>query len=250
MYEFLNLINLGKESSLIYKRLLEVGPMTASEIAIETKLVRSSCYSYVAALVEKGLVSKTLKDGVNVFIPESPDRVVKILMEEKRKQELKLKIARDLNRKYKKKFLNKDKKKSQPLIKYYEGERSIIEAYIDTLNCKDKTIYSYVNIKEMRDSFIKKLPSYYKVRKEKGIFLKTICPSNLESINRSELDAHEQREIRFIDSKYSFDTETTIYDDNILFVSWKDRMAIKVKSEKLANFHKNIFNVLFSKLDS
>jgi hypothetical protein len=192
-------------------------------------------------------VTKCILDGVTYYYAEDPKTILKNLQKDKDNIDLKYNIARNLYKKYEKSFKRKTLYK-KPKVKYFEGEKGLQEAYEDTLKSPED-IRAYANIEEMHNGLPGFFPDYYKHRSSNDIFIKTICPNNDVSLERSKRDSEELREIRFIDKdKYEFTPEINIYDNKVLFASWQEKMAIVIESEEISDFHKKIFDVLYEKL--
>lgn len=226
---------------------MDKGPQNMSVIAKNTGLVRSSCYTFVKPLIEKGLVSKCNLNGSTYYMAEDPSIIIKNLKQQKKNIDLKIKLANNFYDEFK----NTSKKKliyKRPKVTFYDGEIGLQEAYEDTLKSSED-IRAYANIKEMHDGLPHFFPEYYKRRSDSGIFIHTICPDNKESLERSKLDSKEMREIRFIDmNKYEFTPEINIYDNKVLFASWTEKMAVVIESHEIADFQKKVFDVLYEKL--
>jgi hypothetical protein len=48
--------------------------------------------------------------------------------------------------------------------------------------------------------------------------------------------------------KYNFSPELNVYNDKILIASWQEKMAIIIESKEIADLHKKMFDLLWSKL--
>lgn len=247
MKEYIKLANLRGNSIQLYECLILNGPQSMSVLAQKTGLNRSSCYTFIKPLMHKGLVTKCILDGITYYYAEDPKTILKNIQKDKDNINLKFEVAKNLYKKYESNFKRKTIYK-KPKVKYYEGEKGLQEAYEDTLKSSED-IRAYANIKEMHKGLPGFFPDYYKKRSKNKIFIHTICPDNYDSKERSKQDKEECREIRFIDkNKYEFTPEINIYDNKILFASWKEKMAIVIESEEISDFHKKIFDVLYEKL--
>ena len=92
-------------------------------------------------------------------------------------------------------------------------------------------------------------PEYYERRTKAGIFIYTICPDNKASKLRKEKDKEELREIKLIDKdKYSFGPEMNVYENKVIFASWKEEMAIVITSKEIADLHKKTFDALWNNI--
>lgn len=242
-------IGLSEKEANVYIAVLNLGEQPASIISRVTKINRSSVYDILDSLMNKGIALKTDISNKTYYKVIDPTRLqnyienekVKFLKNYERKSSNLSDIIEDME---KIKLL----KPTKPVVKYYEGERGLQEAYEDTLESKED-IRAYANIEEMHKGLPHFFPEYYKRRSDAQIFIHTIAPNNAESLKRGKLDKSEFREIRFIDKdKYEFTPEINIYDNKVLFASWKEKMAVVIESEEIADFHKKIFDVLYREL--
>lgn len=242
-------MGLSEKEANIYITLLNLGEQPASVISRVTKINRTTVYDILDSLIQKGLAHKTDISNKIYFKVIDPNRLQNYLEIEKKsfikayekKVDNLSKVIEDMEK-------IKLSKPTKPVVKYYEGERGLQEAYEDTLQSNEE-IRAYANIEEMHKGLPHFFPEYYKRRSDAQIFINTIAPNNNGSLERSKLDKKEFREIRFIDKdKYEFTPEINIYDNKILFASWKEKMAVVIESEEIADFHKKVFDVLYSKL--
>ena len=116
------------------------------------------------------------------------------------------------------------------------------QAYEDTLTSSE-TILAYANVEDMHKGLPNFFPEYYQRRGvEKKIHIRCIAPDNKTSKDRHKQDKKENREMLLIPEKeYDFSPEINIYDDKVLFASWREKMAIIIKSKEIADFHKKMY---------
>ena len=242
-------ICLNKKEIKIYLASLSFGSQPASVIAKNTEIARSTVYDIFKNLIKKGLASKTEKGGGTYFQVLSPENLVRYLEREHEK------ISRDFEQQ-KEEIQNllpvlkslQNPLSSKPKVKFFEGEKGVMEAYEDTLKSKED-IRAYANVEDMHKGLPNFFPDYYHRRTEAGIFIHTICPDNPKSVERKTFDETESREIRLIDKeKYEFSPEVNVYDNKVMIASWREKMAILIESEEIADFHKNMFDLLWKYL--
>ncbi len=242
-------IGLNKKEIKIYLASLSFGSQPASVIAKNTSIARPTVYDIFKNLIKKGLASKTEKHGGTYFQVLPPENLIRYLEREYEK------ISRDFQQQ-REEMQNilpvlkslQNPLSSKPKVKFFEGEKGVMEAYEDTLKSREN-IRAYANVEEMYKGLPKFFPDYFKRRTEAGIFINTICPDNKKSIERKSYDHEEAREIRLIDrKKYEFSPEFNIYDNKVMIASWREKMAILIESEEIADFHKKMFDLLWSYL--
>lgn len=118
------------------------------------------------------------------------------------------------------------------------------QAYEGTLTSSE-TILAYANVEDMHKGLPNFFPDYYHRRgTEKKIHIKAIFPDNKISLERHKKDKSENRESLIIPSEiYDFSPEINIYDDKVLIASWREKMAIIIKSKEIADFHKKMYKL-------
>ncbi|MFH0856749.1 MAG: hypothetical protein V1860_02530, partial [bacterium] len=136
---------------------------------------------------------------------------------------------------------------SKPRVQFFEGEKGMREAYEDTLTSKEM-ILAYANLETMHEGLPNFFPEYFKRRAKNKIFIRAIIPRNKLSMERVALNQEEMREIRFIPEGMSFSPEINIYNNKMLVVSWKEKIAIIIESKELADLEKIKYNLLWEAL--
>lgn len=239
-------LNFSEKETKTYLALLESGSARASDISRMTELNRTTTYDCLASLIKKGLVSKYKKKSATFFSVLEPNELLDYLDREKEEN------SKEFDKK-KKKLSSlipqlvslQSMPNSRPMIKFFEGEKGMREAYEDTLHAKGK-ILAYANVQTMHQGLPNLFPEYYKRRAKSKIFIHAISPNNISAIERSKKDQEEMRKIRFLpSSEMTFSPEINIYNNKMLVVSWKEKMAIVIESKELADLQRLIFNIVW-----
>jgi len=122
------------------------------------------------------------------------------------------------------------------------------EAYEDTITTKGM-IFAYANVQTVHEGLPNFFPEYYKRRAAEKIFIRAIFTQNRASFDLSRYDQEEMRETRFLpDKEMTFSPEVNIYNNKMLVVSWKEKMAIIIESKELADLQRLTFELLWRTL--
>lgn len=247
--EVLQKIGLSKKEATIYLATLRLGSQTASTIARYSGINRATVYDIFENLINKGLASKLDRGVATYFQVADPKNLIQYL--ERDKNEYIRKIEKE------KQVLTEilpaiqsieGAATTKPKVQFFEGEKGIREAYEDSLNATE-SIRAYANVEEMHQTLPNFFPEYYARRKDAGVSIRAICPDNQLSVERQKHDAEELREIKLIPRKnYSFSPELNIYNDKVLIASWREKMAIMIESQEIADLQKKMFDLLWEKL--
>lgn len=239
-------IGLLPKEIIVYLASLQHGPSAAAHIANQTDLNRSTTYVLFNQLIEKGIAYKLEEKQTTKFGVLAPEALIDYIEREKREliysyDDQKSQVQDILPELQSLQHIST----TRPKVQFYEGKKGMREAYELTLQAKGD-LRAYANVEEVHKGLPNFFPEYYLRRKSKQIFMKAIFTDNLTSRKRAEQDSVEYRMTKFIpEEKYSFSPEMNIWDDKILIVSWKERMAVIITSREIADLQRNTFDLLW-----
>lgn len=233
MIESLKKIGLNNTEADIYLQLIKKGEMTAVEISKETKIHRRTIYDNLSILMNKGLASHHISNGVKYFKANSP-KVLREIQEEK------LSVINKILPSLESYFSNHKKNPNVDVLKGLDATKTLfydMKAYkgeiywlgggfqiLNTLTPNKKNL-----LKEMSKLNLKIIQPKPKRNLFKEYFLKS--------------------EIRFIDEKYSSKIAFFVYQDTVITGSLvnDEYFVIKVEDKEIAKAYKNIFEVIWNK---
>jgi len=241
-------IGFSEKEAQVYLALLKIGPSKVTQISRQTDLNRTSVYDLVEGLIQKGIVSKVKKRGAVIFSALDANHLLSFLDSEKEKFNLQIDakknniqaILPDLLSMHN--FLTNKTKAA-----FFEGEKAMREAYEDTLTSQE-TILAYANYQTMREGLPYFFPEYFKRRSEKKIFIKAIFPDNSASRELAKRNQKEMRDTRFLPKGAEFTPEINFYNNKMLIVSWREKMAVIIESKELVDLQKLIFSMTWNVL--
>ncbi len=243
--ETLTKIGFSEKEARIYTQLIRMGAQPASVISEKSDINRTTTYDTIETLTKKGLISSIKKDGITYFKALDPKELLNYLEREKVEQTKKIeKQQKEIELLLPALLSLENPESTKPKVTFYEGEKGMRQAYEDTLTSTE-TILAYANVEDMHKGLPNFFPDYYMRRgKEKNIHIKCIAPDNKTSKERHKKDKKENREMLLIPEKeYDFSPEINIYDDKVLIASWREKMAIIIKSKEIADFHKKMYKL-------
>lgn len=242
----LTLFNLRPIEAELFSQLFANGPMTASQLAKQASISRTSVYDLLKRLVEVGLVSETLKGGVKVFVASSMEKI-QLLIEEKQKEIL---VANEELTSLKQTQQNRDKF-SRPKLQLFDGQKELRQMMKDMLLYRDITVMAYWPIKKMLEllgpDFIKE---FHQKRLEQNISLKVIWPKvqipDLKKYPFLLANQNLKREVRIAPLGIDFSLGYSIYGNTVRFTSsGKENFGFLVESSELAEMMKSQFKVMW-----
>lgn len=243
--ETLQKIGFSDKEAKVYIALIRLGAQPVSIISERTEINRTTTYDIIESLTKKGLVSSIKKGSITYFKALDPKELLNYLEREKAENIKKIeKQQREIKLLLPALISLENPESTKPKVTFYEGEKGLRQAYEDTLTSKE-TILAYANVEDMHKGLPNFFPDYYQRRGvENKIHIKCIAPDNKISKERHRHDKKENREMILIPaSKYEFSPEINIYEDKVLYASWREKMAIIIKSEEIADFHKKMYQL-------
>ena len=236
-----SLLNMGfsdKEAG-VYLALLELGNGTVSQIARRAGINRTSGYHILDGLIAKGLATQSGKEPKHEYLPESPDKITKVIQKNLQKNQVYLNVAKEAIPELQSLY----KVGARPKIQFYEGKEGLAQVYENTLTSKE-TIRAYANIDDMHKALPDYFPEYYKRRAEKGIKIRAIFPKTPLAVERTKNNEAEARDSALVPAdKYYFSPEINIYDDKVMIASWREKLGIIIESAEIADAMKKIFEL-------
>ncbi len=236
-------IGFSSKEADVYLAILVLGKGTASKIAREAHILRTTVYDILSSLFDKGLVTLTGKEPKQEYVAESPDQLQKYinLQLEKKKEDMKntetvlipqLKSIHNL--------------KNRPKVMFYEGTEGLKKVYEDTLTSHE-AIRAYATYDDMPKALPGYFPEYFYRRAAKGISIRAIFPYTKAGIDLSKDNIAQKREIAMVPAdKFYFTPEINIYDNKVMIASWKEKLGIIIESSEISDAMKKIFELAWA----
>lgn len=227
-------LNLEDNEIKVYLACLSLGSAKVNEIAKKSELIRTTCYSLLKSLTEKGLVSTVLKDNITYFQAASPKQLIEILDEKKKK------VNSILPKLEKMQEIVSTAHKVQ-IFEGKEGFKTVINDYVTEKNEVVKIIGSLKKWLEFSEVYS---DIYYRKKKENNIKTQVIIDeSEKEFIKNKKIANSEFRCIKNLET-YS---ECFIYQDKIAFVSLEPEniKGVIIQNEEMNKLQTLIFDHLW-----
>jgi len=225
----------SKNEAKVYLASLESGPSSAQKLAEQAGLPRTTVYSVLEYLVERGVVGKTMHQGKTRFLAEPPEKLLAIVSDLRTQVEKTLPQFEAIY----------NKNETKPKIYFYEGKGSVRKAFDDTLIDKPKEILMWLtdfNIDLDRFNFD---PEYISQRVKLGMHAKRIAGegSSWQTINKPR-DAYELSETLIVPKKdFWIGVEIMIYDNKVLFINFAENNYVMLESKAIANAMRQAYHL-------
>jgi len=222
-------IGLEKREANLYLMLLRLGPSTASKLADQTQIDRTTTYDILARLMKKGLVSYVIRNNVKYFQAAPPEQMLIDMQEKERKLESIMPSLIALQK------LREEETK----VEVYKGKEGIRTLYKMIL--KDKKGYYWIGGgTEACSRFPKETELFVRKAHLNKIKGKLVLREDAEFfIGKSE-------KYKLIPRQFISSTTTTIWGNKTgIFVWTEPFFAIVIENKEVAESNRNTFNYLW-----
>ncbi|PIN75089.1 hypothetical protein COV18_05020 [Candidatus Woesearchaeota archaeon CG10_big_fil_rev_8_21_14_0_10_37_12] len=230
----------------VYLALLELGSTSTGKLTKKSGISGSKVYEVLDRLMNKGLASFIIKNGVKYFEATRPERLLDYLDEkeseiEKEKEEVQ-KILPQL--------LLKQKSAQESVAKIFtgwEGIKTANEDIIQTLKKGEEWLS--MGLTEQPKSWELYFTKRQETRSKKGIKLKHLLNEKYKALYK-ERKKLPYSEYRFLPKSFEMPTSTEIYKDKvlILILAKESPMAIMIKNKAVAESFRKYFYALWEKM--
>ena len=246
MRQILKRLNFSSKEIDVYLAALKLGSASFAKLAKFAGTKRSTTYEILEKLKEKGLVSFSRKKGKKIFAAEDPEKILRIIEQEKEEV---LKKEEDMkNILPKLKALTK-KDTTVPIVKYYEGKENVWNIPEDLVRSEQEAwiitpgkIYEFFGLNRFLKNVVQK-------RKRFGTKANIITDHNPENIKAWKMN-ESFREYRFMPKEIDMNAVVYIYDNKIALIFLKDPLSgIIIENKELFLVFKFMFDSLWKELE-
>ncbi len=231
--ELLQKIGFSKNETDVYLASLELGLSSAQDIAKKANIKRTTTYSVLDYLVQRGILAKTKVKGKTRFLVEPPEKLHSIITN---LQEQFTKLLPELEAIY-------NVKPTKPKITFYEGREAIQNVYDDTLREKPDEILEWNTNK-----YFERFPKEHNyIQKRIELNIKARRMANRGSIWDKRHKSKDKKELSetIILPKENFnpEIEVNIYNNKIAFLNYAEEMSVIIESKAIADAMRQIYEL-------
>lgn len=251
--ELLQSIGLSEKETKMYVALLRNGLQPISILSKKAGLNRGTGYVVLHALLNKGLILKTTKKGVQYFAPLEPGQLIKFVDH----REKALKQSRNQLQAAMGQFSAlMNPLSAKPKIEFFDGQEGARFVLDHTLESKEKILQSFLSIADISEFVGSEYFRDYTDRRIKTGFTLHALRTHEKDREALVIDRHakdyvtskrEKREIRHIPDDLAFPISMYMFDDMLAVISSKDEgFSLLIQSREMANMQKKIFELLWT----
>lgn len=237
--EILKLLRIAKNDYKVYESVLG-GNGTIGQICLDTHIHRRNVYDCVNRLIARGLMSYFEQNRVNYYTAEPPEKILKLLKEEKesisRSEEKARSIIKNLE------MIKADFRKLFNVM-VFVGKEGLKNVYDDIL----KTGKDYVGFGPGRQ--LEKIMRYYlknfiKIRVKSGVRIRQIYDEGSRGFKYTK---NPLLDVRYLPDESCSHAALRVYGNKtvIMLLDTKEPLAISIENEEIARGYKKYFEVLW-----
>jgi sugar-specific transcriptional regulator TrmB len=232
---------LSNNEALVYLSILSLGPSSVQNIAKNSKIKRTTVYSILENLKEKGLVITQVVGLKKMFTAEKPNKLINII--EQKKERL-IEVLPELN------ALN-NLETGESFIKYYEGINGVLSVY-DNITDGLKNGDDYLIISNM-EKFLDINKSYFEkhIKKRSNLKLNTraILVDNTASRTYRELENKTKMKIKFLQKNINLTANLVILPTKVIITQLVNPiMCIIIENKSIVQMQKEQFEIIWKSL--
>jgi len=233
-------IGLTEGESKVYASLLELGPSTVGPLIKRSGVAHSNVYTILDKLLEKGIITVIVKNGIRTFQAVSPVNLSKYL----EKKQLELDEQKEILKRAIPRIEELERTFSKQEAMLFIGIRGLTAAYKELFKDatdKDENLWIYVHDElyaKVSDKFY--LHQWFELAKDiksKGISNEEYGKSPFIKVFRKKY------EFRFV--TFPLFSHGEVFKDRFLLISWEDPIiSVLVKAKHVSdNFRKYFHSV-------
>ena len=215
---------------------LSLGSSKVNEISKKADLLRTTTYEVLKSLVEKGLVSYTIKSGVKYFEASDPNRLIRILEEKRERIKSILPELESL----------KGSVTEKPTIEFYEGKEGLKTILDDIIKTQPKEMLQLGSAK-IFETLNFYFPHWIKKRIKSKIYAR-ILQENVPTIQElKKRDKLELREIRFLPKSFKINTHAQIYSNKVAIITLnqEELVGVVIENKDIVETQRSLFELLW-----
>lgn len=229
-------IGLKEKEGKTYFALIELGSASVSAIAKKSGIKRPTVYHAIAALLQSGLLAKTIRGKRTCYTAVSPERLKNITLE---RQKVIEQIAPILQTAY-------NAGKNSPVVRFFEGKEGMAAVYEEFFSTY-KTIYAAVSFEHVSAVFTEEEDARFfeMLRRNGGTIFDLVKGSPEGERHKKAPYRRGVGRLKFLPDAVDLKTDIMATNEKIAFFSFKSLLAVVIEDEDIAHSQKSLLQYLW-----
>ncbi len=227
----------------IYRLLNSFGQMPASTVATRLQMNRTTVFSALRRLIDKGLVCEIPKKNVTWFAATDAEQIFR-----QGKERLQEETDRVANLQKIVAVLHQEKglQSTRPGVTFYEGEEGIISLFAHTLTLS-KQQCSFLTLEKLPPKILQYLQTDYIQEKiTQHVTSRVLVPESERARKYCQLDSEGNRETRLLPRSTIFETEFVIAKNHVALIDFQTpAIGVLIESTRIAKTMQSVFELVW-----
>lgn len=232
---------LSDKEAVIYVAILRSGKISLSDIAMHTQIRRTTIYQHVGALLNRGLISKSIKGKRILYAPENPKKILSLL--EKNRATF-LEQAEYMEGLYR-------SARHKPNVRLYEGSEGIVQI-LQEIGSSLVVIDAFFSPEKFFRVIPKKDSNEFLLTIEKNQnMLRDLVESDsvsedfVKNVRKTQSAYHK---VKFLPKDFPVSVDVLVTGNKVAMISFDNMMGLIVENAEIATFHKSIHGFFWKNL--
>lgn len=239
--ETLENLGLSENEAKVYLAALSLGPSIVSKISLAAQTKRTTVYSMVDSLKQKGLMFVEMRGFKKLYVAENPEKLESVINLRKEKLH---NILPELSALY-------NLKGEESLIKYHEGLESVKSTY-DTLLDSARNHEDYLVVSDIdqwynldKDYF----ESFVKRRSKRNIAIRVLLQNSETAQIFKQKEKNYNEEVKILPKDTQLTTNLVIIPKMVVIHQLTPPiMAIVIENKNIVQMHKEMFEIMWKSI--
>jgi len=238
-----NPLDLPARDFAIFSLLNSLGALPAASVAARLGINRTTAFSALRRLIEKGLVFEVPSANATLFSAVEPNQILEKSRREMTERERQFATLEIFTRQL---STQRGTGTVRPNFSYFEGENGVITLFEKSLDL-GKNQKSFLTLEKIPSKILTYLMSDYIQRKKtKGVQSKVLLPFSERAVKYATLDPAGNRETRFVPKDSGFETEIVIGEKSVVIFDFRGPVGVLVESPAVTNTLRTVFDLLWA----
>lgn len=229
-------IGLNEKEAKVYLAIVALGKAGISDIAKKTLIKRTSVYEYVAALLGKNYLYKTVKKKRVLYLAEKPEKILRSFESRKKKLET---LLPELSTLY-------QLGAHQPNVRFYDGSDGLRSIYQE-MSQSSKTIYSVFSVDKYYQVFSEQdgIEFMENIMKNGGQ-LRDLVGDTKEGRSYAMSKVYSDIKVtKILPKDFNLVTELLITGNKVAMISLVNLVGVVIENAEIADTQRSLVKFLF-----
>jgi len=237
--EILTGLGLTDNEARVYFAALALGPATILKISRAAEVKRTTVYSVIEALKQRGLVTIELRGLKQLYVAENPEKLESMLEEKKERLQA---VLPEFSALY-------NLKKGEGIIKYYEGLEAVKSTYEQLLN--DVRVHEdYLVISDQRQWYdLDKayFQNFTERRAKLNVCTRLLLQDSAPAREHKKFEKNYHEEVKILPAHTQLTTNLVIIPKRIVIHQLiPPVMAIVIENKNIVQLHRELFEIAWN----